>query len=209
VASASEDETIRLWNAASGAEKQVLEGHENSVNAVAFSPDGQTVAAASEDATIWLWDAASGAEKQVPEGHENWVNAVAFSPDGQTVASASEDETIRLWDAASTIRFRDAASTIRLWDGAFGDEKHVTTLSFPDNSCLNTDRGSLSLNHQACEFSIERPENKIFIHKKWVTRSGQRLIWLPPDFRATCTVTSGNNVVLGHASGGLTFLWLN
>ncbi|KAL4766966.1 hypothetical protein BDW60DRAFT_170629 [Aspergillus nidulans var. acristatus] len=198
VASASDDGTIRLWDAASGAEKQVLEGHQTSVNAVAFSPDGQTVASASDDGTVRLWDAASGAEKQVHEGHEDSVTAVAFSPDGQTVASASHDKTVRLWDAAT---------------GLENDKHHsdivVTTLSFSDNDCLITDRGSLSLNHQACNFSIERTENEIFVHEKWVTRKGQRLIWLPPNFRATCAATSGYNVVLGHRSGGLTFLWLD
>jgi WD40 repeat protein len=244
VASASNDRpmTIRLWDAASGAEKQVLEGHRGIVNAVAFSPDGQTVASASNDRkmTIRLWDAASGDEKQVLEGHRDWVNTVAFSPDGQTVASASDDRTIRLWDAASgakkqvleghrgsvkavafspdgqTVASASYDRTIRLWDAATGLEKDkhhldvvVTTLSFSDNGCLNTDRGLLSLNHQACNFSIKQPENEIIIREKWVTRNGQRLIWLPPDFRATCAVTSGNNVVLGHRSGGLTFLWLN
>jgi WD40 repeat protein len=198
VASASADKTIRIWDAASGAAKQVLEGHEALVWTVAISPDGQTVVSASDDKTIRLWDAASGAAKQVLEGHEGSVRTVAFSPDGQTVASASDDKTIRLWDAAS------------------GAEKHkhhldivVTTLSFSGNSCLNTSHGLLSLNHQACNFSFKQPENEIFIHDKWVTRSGQRLIWLPPDFRVTCAATSGNKVVLGHRSGGLTFLWLN
>jgi WD40 repeat protein len=240
VASASHDETVRLWDAASGAKKQVLEGHRDSVNAVAFSPDGQTVASASHDETVRLWDAASGAKKQVLEGHRGWVNAVTFSPDGQTVASASHDETVRLWDTASgakkqvlkghrgwvnavafspdgqTVASASDDQTVRLWDAATGLEKDkhhidivVTTLSFSDNGSLDTNRGSLSLNRESCNFSIQRPENEIFIQENWVTRSGQRLIWLPPDFRATCAVTSRNNVVIGHRSGRLTFLWLN
>jgi hypothetical protein len=198
VASASWDKTIRLWDAASGAEKQVLKGHEDVINALAFSPDGQTVASAPWDKTIRLWDAASGTEKQVLEGHENSVSVVAFSPDGQTVAPASWDKTIRLWDAAA-----GAEKDRHLLDVV------VFTLSFSDNGCLNTDRGSLSFNHQACNLSKKRPENEIIIRGRWVTRNGQRLIWLPPDFRPTCAATSGNNVVLGHSSGRLTFLWLN
>ncbi|KAL4805676.1 hypothetical protein BDV18DRAFT_139630, partial [Aspergillus unguis] len=81
-------------------------------------------------------------------------------------------------------------------------------MSFPTNGYLNTDRGSLSLNHLACNFSIERPPNEICVREKWLTRNGQRLIWLPPDYRATCVVNNGNSVALGHRSGGLTFLSL-
>ncbi|KAL2782885.1 WD40-repeat-containing domain protein [Aspergillus keveii] len=197
VASASRDCTVRLWDPAIGVECRTLRGHTNWVNAVAFSPDGQTIASASDDRTVRLWDSATGVECRTLRGHMSWVNAVAFSPDGQTVASVSKDCTMRLWDPAT---------------GNVKDKRQldvvVNTVSFSTNGCLTTDHGSLSLSYQPSNPFIERQENEIFIGDKWVTRNGQRLIWLPPGYRATCAITNGNSVVLGHGSGRLTFLWL-
>jgi len=69
--------------------------------AVAFSPNGKTLATSSKDGSIALWDTASGELSGSPlRKHTDWVNNVAFSPDGRLLASASDDDTIILWDLA-------------------------------------------------------------------------------------------------------------
>ena len=72
--------------------------YRSSVNSVAFSPDGLTLASGSGDETIKLWDVVTGEVKATLEGHEGYVWSVAFSPDGLTLASGSLDKTIKLWD---------------------------------------------------------------------------------------------------------------
>ncbi|MEH2060902.1 MAG: hypothetical protein V7K50_01315, partial [Nostoc sp.] len=98
IASASADNTVKLWNAATGKEITTLKGHSNWVYSVAFSPDGKTIASASADYTVKLWNAATGKEIITLYGHSNEVNSVAFSPDGKTIASASADYTVKLWN---------------------------------------------------------------------------------------------------------------
>jgi WD40 repeat protein/serine/threonine protein kinase len=146
LASADDDGTVRVWDAASGAELLCLRGHENSVPSVAFAPDGRTLAGGCYDGTVRVWDAASGAALLCLRGHGGGVSSVAFAPDGRTLASSSSDKTVRVWDAASgaellclrgheysvrSVTFspdgRALASgaddgTVRVWDAASGAE---------------------------------------------------------------------------------------
>lgn len=81
--------------------RDTLQGNTGYVFALAFSPDGKTLASGSTESTIQLWDVASGKKTVALQGHANRIYTVAFSPDGKTLASGSADSTIRLWELAT------------------------------------------------------------------------------------------------------------
>lgn len=82
-------------------ERATLKGHNASVNAVAFAPDGKRLASASADATIILWEVATQRPLLTLHGHSGAVNAITFSHDGQWLASGSDDRTIQFWEVMS------------------------------------------------------------------------------------------------------------
>jgi len=95
------DGTVRLWDAATGAELGSFRLPKQRASALALSPDARRVAVALSDHTVRIWDVATGAELHCLSGHEGLIEAVAFSPDGQRVASGARDRTARTWDANS------------------------------------------------------------------------------------------------------------
>jgi hypothetical protein len=101
LASGSWDETVKVWDTASGKELRSLKGHLNWIYSVTFSPDGARLASASNDQTLKLWDAASGQELRTLKGHAGGATSVAFSSDGKRLASACWDGTVYVWDARS------------------------------------------------------------------------------------------------------------
>lgn len=136
------DRSIWLWDVQEPAqtpdkEPTVRYGHEEQVNALAFSPDGQTLASASDDRTIRLWDMSQ--YRAVPEvltAHTEKIRTLAFSPDGKMLASASDDQTIRLWDAHE---FEKAPQVIRghtfdIFSVAFSPDSQFLASASADNT---------------------------------------------------------------------------
>ena len=95
----SDDGKARLWDAATGAELAVLEGHRDAVLNVAFGGDGDRLITQGRDGTIRLWSTADcGNRFAVLRGHRGTVRGAVFSPDGRRLATVSDDGSARLWD---------------------------------------------------------------------------------------------------------------
>jgi WD40 repeat protein len=128
VVTSGEPQGLRVWDAASGWPRRDF-GKEV-VAALAFSPDGRTLATGDYDNRLTLWDFARGEEIRSVEGHlrqpprsRNGVLAVAFRPDGRRVVSGGADGFLRIWDTA------DGKEVARCQ----GHHRHVRAVAFhPD-----------------------------------------------------------------------------
>ncbi|WP_409490864.1 WD40 repeat domain-containing protein [Amycolatopsis sp. cmx-11-12] len=111
VATGSLGGAVKLWNVSDPAhpaesggylrDQDGFMGQFGTIDTVAFSPDGHTLAAASEQGSVQLWNVSDPARRASPSkvfGHNKSVNSVAFSPDGRTLATGSGDYTARLWN---------------------------------------------------------------------------------------------------------------
>ncbi|CAE6455777.1 unnamed protein product [Rhizoctonia solani] len=103
IASGSDDGTIIVWDAYTGAQVLgPLVGHSLWVRSVNFSPDSTRLVSGSSDKTIRIWDVRTREMVfNLPHGHKDSIKSVAYSPDGARILSLCDDGSIRIHDARS------------------------------------------------------------------------------------------------------------
>jgi COMPASS component SWD3 len=101
VATASDDKTVRIWDAQTADALVEFRGHDNFVFCCSFNQASNLLASGSFDETVKLWDVRSGTCVSTLPAHSDPVTAVSFNRDGTCVVSASHDGLIRVWDVAT------------------------------------------------------------------------------------------------------------
>ena len=85
---------VRLWDVGRGQETIVSRGHRTTITALAFAPDGKTLASAAED--LRLWNTATGGQRTRLTMRDCPVRQLLFTPNGKRLAAVGA--AMNEWD---------------------------------------------------------------------------------------------------------------
>ena len=193
IVSGGMDGTVRLWNVTTGKQKATLKHITGiaallpwfyvPVNAVAYSPDGNTIATVGWDRKLQLWDTQTTKLKTTLIGHTGPIDAVVYSPDGKMIATAGgwNDNTVRLWDAVT------------------GETKAVLTGYTPiDTIAYSPDGNTIATNRAYHSNSLQLWDAKTMRLKTTYTERTQGIlsfIVYAPDGNTIATMNLSDNTV--------------
>ena len=131
------------WTVPEGA---IVHLDEESINDIAYSPDGELLAVASGSG-IWLYDTVKHQEVARLVEHTDSVYSTSFSPDGKTLASGDSDGEVYLWDVAT--------GTLLWVNSGYGHSWQRASVSFsPDGKTLASGGGNRVYLSGCCDWAV-------------------------------------------------------
>jgi sugar lactone lactonase YvrE len=171
LASAADDKTVRLWDAASGECLAVLKGHGQEVRDIAFSADGKLLASGGNDGKLCLWDVPARKLVRQIKGVLKFPNCLSFSADGKLLAATGDwDQSVWLLNVADGSR----AQQVRVFGG--DRRQWVTATAFaPDRLSLAAGGdGRVVKVWSAAPVAREQPPDATELDKLWSDLSGDQ-----------------------------------
>jgi len=196
LASASADGRINLWSLSESTPLNVLEGHEDRVNRIAFHPMGEHLVSTSHDMSWRLWDIETTTELLLQEGHSRPTYGCAINPDGSLVATSDLGGVVRVWDLRSGKTVMPLAGHGKQVLGVdFHPRGTVLATAADDHSVRIWDlrkrrctHNLLSHNKLISEVSFEKNEGRLMLTASY---DGTVKIWNTVDWKVV-------KVLIGH-----------
>jgi WD40 repeat protein len=214
IASFSEDKTVRLWTVETGSSVPIR-GQSESQSCMAFSNDSKTLASVNAGNAVALWDVETGSQAHVFEAEaSDCPVALTFSPNDSAVVMGSASGCILALEKASNSRRQVLQQQESFSHMAFAD----------DGETIVTTAGSVPLSASGqTGFNKKAPDNTLFVYKPvafpgmeaearlgdvWIEGNGV-LTLLPTSYTSNVLAVCEDIVILGHASGKVTFLYFD
>ena len=157
IATGSQDNTVKIWDAKNCAYIRTLRKHTDDVTCVLFSPNEKFIVSGSRDRTIRMHDAFRGTFFWTLTGHTDAISSIVYSDNGDYMISCSEDKTIRIWDTG----YRVCTKILNQYDSCYNsvaispdgdiiasgtDEGIIRLWDFETGKCISsTESGSASV----------------------------------------------------------------
>ena len=182
------------WNAL-----RTLESDDGDFCIAAFLHDSAQIATGSMSGPITIWSTRGWHRLRQLSCHIQIITSLAFSHDSRQLASAWWDRTVKVWDTSSGECKR-----------TFDVGRSLYRVRFDASSSrLDTERGVIDITAPSSYQEMRMSERLCSSHVgagisfdgTWILNQGERVLWLPSEYRPSCSDISGSSIGIGTGSG--------